>query len=324
MNQAQLHSSRARNLNADAAAWLARANAGNWGSEDQAALEAWLAASRANRVAYWRLEAAWMEAARLAALHPVKPQIEIAPPRFLPLLLKIAAVALVVAMLGVAGANYLFTPHIRTYATTLGGHETLKLADGSRIELNTDTVVRLASIDGERKVWLDRGEAYFQIKHDPAHPFVVFAGQHKITDLGTKFLIRNDSNDIEVALFEGRARFDNGGRAGPLRTLSMAPGDLVMATADSVSVTKRPLQALGDELSWRQGLLVFNYTTLADAATEFNRYNAKKLVIADPQAARLTIIGKFPAGDVELFGRVAKKILGVRVEDHDDEIVISR
>ena len=313
--------SRSERLNAEAAAWLARVNAGNWTDQDQAQLDAWLAESRGNRVAYWRLEAAWSEAARLAALR--HPPVESG--RRLPIMLvRVAAVVGIAAILGAVGANYLLTPRMGTYSTGIGGHETLKLSDGSRIELNTNTQVRLAKVDGTRQVWLDRGEAYFQVKHDAAHPFVVIAGARKITDLGTKFLVRDDAKTIEVALLQGRVHFDNGGHTGPLQSVSLTPGDVVMASAASVSVTKQPLKALESELSWRQGLLVFNYTTLADAAAEFNRYNAKKIVVADPAAARLTIIGEFPVNGVDLFGRVATRILGVRVEDRNNEIVISR
>jgi transmembrane sensor len=315
--------SRAQKLNAEAAAWLARANAGNWTAEDQAKLDAWLAQSRGNRVAYWRLEAAWLEAARLAALRPAEPPAEFR--RHLPvMLMRIAAVVGIAAILSTLGANYVLTPRIKSYSTPVGGHETLKLSDGSRIELNTNTQVRLATVDGTRQVWLDRGEAYFQIKHDPAHPFVVIAGARQITDLGTKFLVRDDAKTIEVALLQGRVRFDNGNRSGPLNSVALKPGDVVMASAESVSVTKQPIKKLENELSWRQGLLVFNYTTLADAAAEFNRYNVKKIVVTDPEAARLTIIGEFPVNGVDLFGRVATRILCVRVEDRNNEIVISR
>jgi transmembrane sensor len=324
MSSSGLHMSdlsRTQNLNAEAAAWLARVNAGNWADEDQAKLDAWLAQSRGNRVAYWRLEAAWSEAARLAALR--HPPVETG--RRLPIMLvRIAAVVGIATILGAVGANYLLTPRIKSYATGIGGHETLKLSDGSRIELNTNTQVRLAKVDGTRQVWLDRGEAYFQIKHDPAHPFVVIAGARKITDLGTKFLVRDDTKNIEVALLQGRVRFDNGGHTGPLQSVALTPGDVVMASAESVSVTKRPVKELESELAWRRGLLVFNYTTLAGAAAEFNRYNAKKIVVTDPAAARLTIIGEFPVNGVDLFGRVATRILGVRVEDQNGELVISR
>jgi transmembrane sensor len=104
----------------------------------------------------------------------------------------------------------------------------------------------------------------------------------------------------------------------------LAPGDVAVATPGAMTVTKKPEASLADQLAWRQGLLIFNDTTLAEVAAQFNRYNSKKLVIADAATARLAIMGKFPVNDVDLFGRVAKAVLGVRVETRDSEVVISR
>jgi transmembrane sensor len=224
-----------------------------------------------------------------------------------------------IAVIGAASAAYLLSPKMTTYQTTLGGHRIVALADGSRIELNTDTVLRA---DG-REAELLKGEAYFQIKHDAAHPFVVNAGAHRITDLGTKFLVRRDADRLEVALTEGSARVDSPEGSAQGSKL-LAPGDVVIATANSLSMTKRPAADLTSALSWRRGLLVFKYTGLGESANEFNRYNRRKLVIADGAIAKRTIYGTFQANNVELFARVARDVLGLRVENRGSEIVISR
>ena len=78
------------------------------------------------------------------------------------------------------------------FSTEVGGHETVTFSDGTRIELNTNTVLRARMTTAQRTVWLDKGEAYFQVKHDPAHPLTVIAG-HRVTDLGTEFLVRDDA-----------------------------------------------------------------------------------------------------------------------------------
>ena len=89
--------------------------------------------------------------------------------------------------------------------------------------------------------------------------------------------------------------------------------------AKSVSVRKRPVDLVSTELRWRTGVIVFRYTTLADAAEEFNRYNRNKLVIADPAAARLTIAGTFRTNDVDAFVRLAQHVFGLHVVVHEDE-----
>ena len=57
-----------RQIELTAADWLARRESGDWSADDGARLEAWLAAATAHRVAFLRLEAAWVESGRLQAL----------------------------------------------------------------------------------------------------------------------------------------------------------------------------------------------------------------------------------------------------------------
>src|SRR3546814_18300530 len=82
------------------------------------------------------------------------------------------------------------------YDTPVGGQRLIALADGSQIELNTKTVVRTAVSKTLRRVWLDNGEVFFEIAHDAAHPFVIFAGPKRITVLGTNFSVRRDGDKV--------------------------------------------------------------------------------------------------------------------------------
>ena len=108
------------------------------------------------------------------------------------------------------------------------------------------------------------------------------------------------------------------------QTVELAPGDVVVATADSMSVTKRPSQELTNELGWRRGVLVFDHMTLADAAAELNRYNREQIIVADPDVRRRIIGATIPINGVEAFTRVAQQIFHVHVEKSDSEIIISR
>jgi len=307
-----------------AAQWLERRSCEDWSEANDVELETWLAQSPAHAVAFMRLEAAWNRTTRLAALqqpmrHPLKP----APQTSRVPVLKIAAAVLVTAAVSIGGSLLALHQENQTFATTIGGREALALGDGSKIELNTDTVLRMARGSGQRKVWLDRGEAYFDIKHDATHPFVVMVGKHRITDLGTKFIVRQEGDRVEVKLLEGSARIDANDGA-PAHTAVLKPGDVAVATEDAMSIAKKPVKLLVSELGWRRGVLTFDHTTLADAVAEFNRYNRRKVVIADPSVAKLEIGGTFPADDVTLFGRAAKTALGLHVEDHGGNVVISQ
>jgi transmembrane sensor len=215
-------------------------------------------------------------------------------------------------------------PTEKTFATEVGGRKTLELPDGSRIELNTGTVLRLANDGAQRKVWLDKGEAFFDIKHDASRPFVVITAGHRITDLGTKFVVREAADSLEVTLVEGRARFESADTAIKPQLAFLSPGDVVVATATSMDVTRKSQKDLSAELGWRRGVLVFQHTTLAEAAAEFNRYNTQRLVIGDEKTASLQINGTFKNDDAASFAGTARAVFGLKVEKHGDEIVLSQ
>jgi transmembrane sensor len=317
----------ARAIGERAAEWLEKRERGAFSDDDNAALEAWLSESTAHLTAYWRVRAAWERANRLSALgsqapllrKPSTPQKTASP-----VFRRMAAAVVAIAAVGAAAALYLAPAHPPadlTYATTVGGRKVIVLTDGSRIELNTDTILRLDGAN-RRKVWLDKGEAYFDIHHNARHPFVVIANGHRVTDLGTKFFIREDADRLEVALIEGRASLQSIGAKSKPQILT--PGHFAVATASLTSVTAKPVATLANDLSWRNGTLIFRGMTLADAASEFNRYNRKKLLVNDPKVAGLKIDGTFPANNVEAFLDAIESALKVHVEDRGNEAVISR
>jgi len=303
-----------------ASEWLVkRYDSEGWSNSDQTQLDSWLGEAPAHKVAYLRVEAASKRADRLGALRRPTP----APDRLVPVL-KVVAVA--AAIVVVFGAYFFATRNgvpEKTYVTGIGGHETLTLRDGSRIELNTDTSLRVADSGAKRIVSLDKGEAYFQIVHDAAHPFVVLAGNHRVTDLGTKFLVRRSNDAVRVSLLQGQAQFDTEDNQGTQQA-TLNPGDVVVATATSLSITQAPTQTLDDQLGWRHGVLVFRHATLAEAAAEFNRYNLQKIVVADSHIARLNINGALRANDPQTFVRSMKVFFDIRVEEQPNAIILSR
>lgn len=308
-------------INAEAASWLRRRHLENWTAENESALQGWLDETMAHRIAYWRLKAAWERADRLAALRHEKAAASHS--RTGVRLAKCAAAALVLAVAGI-GAWRSLAPHAPSpalYATGVGEHKTIRLTDGSQIELNTDTKIRFASESGKQTVTLLKGEAYFQIKHKPSRLFVIEANGHRITDIGTTFRVRRDEARLEVALLDGEIRFDSADAR--VKSVTMKPGDIIIATAHSAAVMQTPERDLKDQLGWRNGMIVFKHTTLREAAAEFNRYNTHKVVIADAAAAKLTINGTFQTGDVAAFTDAAHAVFGLRITTRNGQTVIS-
>lgn len=317
-------------IEARASDWvIAERTSEDWSADNQAALNDWLNGAMAHRIAYWRMKQAWSNTQRLAALRGQNAELQENRPAlrsFLPTILKIAAAFLVVAALGVGSTFYLLKPHDRIFSTPVGGHEVVNFADGSSIELNTNTVLRARMTTDQRIVWLEKGEAYFRIHHDSTHPFIVMAGGHRVTDLGTEFLVRRGSRKLEVAVLQGRVTFDAPDTHVPSQIALLTAGEVATADVNTnrIRVGKLPLQELTDQLGWRNGVLVFNHTPLFEAAAEFNRYNREKLVIRDAAIASLEIGGTFQANNVRAFTDVAQHILSLHVEYRASEILVSR
>jgi|HubBroStandDraft_2_1064218.scaffolds.fasta_scaffold05158_2 transmembrane sensor len=305
-----------------AAAWLARCEFDGLSQKEQSELDAWLCEAWQHRTAFWRLKAVWTETDRFAAMRRPEREELPAKPRRSTLLspLRIATAALAVCVLATGGLFAGLRNSEQTISTALGGRQVVELGSGSHAELNTSTVLRVASDD--RKAWLDTGEAYFQIKHDAQHPFVVSVAGYRVVDLGTKFVILNQSGRVKIVLLEGRARVEP--VSDPAHATTLSPGDVAIATADALSITKEDPQRIAKALGWRHGVLIFEHTSLAEVMAQFNRYNAEKLVIADTDTAKLTVDGTFPVNGVSQFATAAKAVFGVHVERRGNEFVISR
>lgn len=302
-------------IDALVADWLDRRDRGGWTQDDQLELDAWLDEDPIHRITYWRMEAAWLRTERLGALR--------APEEFRRRhigFFRVAAALVAVAAIGGA----LWMPSSRTatvaYATSIGGHKTVMLPDGSRIELNTDTAIRIADTADARDIWLDKGEAYLQVTHNAARPMTVYVGQRRITDLGTKFVVSRTADRLEVSVLEGKVGL---GASPASLPLILREGDAAIASAQGLSVMRKSTHELSNELGWRRGVIVFDNTPLAEAAEQVGRYNTVKVEIADASIARLPVTGTVSATDPHEFLRMARTVFGLRAEKIDGKFVIT-
>jgi transmembrane sensor len=305
---------------------LARQMNAQWTDADQAELDAWLDESTLHEVTYWRLEETWIRAKRLKALHsPMRPPPDQQNAWKRPHIVGATAIAIVATVLVAANwSSLFFQPATKTYSTPVGGHLSLTLADGSKIDLNTDTTITVSMSAKRRLATLEKGEALFSIRHDSSDPFVAMVGNHRVIDLGTQFSIRADQSRVSVAVIEGNARFETARQNGSVQTTDMSPGDVIRATHDSMSVSRSSPQDLKNSVAWSRGLLIFHNTTFADAVQELNRYNDEKVVIADASVGKLSIGGTFYENDVPAVLNVAQQVFGLSVHKRGDDFVISR
>lgn len=307
----------------DASNWVVeRHTSPDWDGDSQSRLDDWLSQSFLHRVAYIRFEDAWKRSQRLTALRAAprgRALIE-AIAGLRPTILRSAAALLIAFAAGYAITEYPKAPEGQAFTTSIGGHETIVMSDGSRIELNTDTSLRLREATNKREVWLDHGEALFQIKHDVHRPLTVYAGNRRVSDLGTQFVMRRERDRLRVALLEGEVAIGPADSEG--RDLVLAPGNVFLATARRISVTSEPQKTLAKELAWRNGLIIFHRTPLAEAAAEFNRYNREQIVVSAAASGHV-INGALPANNPEELAQIAHGLFGIKFARRDGKIFIT-
>lgn len=319
----------AADIEQTAAEWLVRREGEGWSDADQAAFDQWVAHDTAHRIAVIRLESVWRKAGRLRvsalrsgdAPSPVtEVNDEPAPPSRRRWLWP-AAIAASLALVSVPVYRNLTAPD--TYATAVGGFQRLPLADGSRVDLNTNSRLDVAYSKSVRRLDLEQGEAFFKVAKNPARPFVVHAGAWRVTAVGTAFTVKLNGGDIDVVVTEGRVRIDPaaGSRARPIFT---SAGQV--ATATGAAPVVRPLDAatMDRALSWRDGMLIFDGRPLGEVAAEFNRYNQVQLVV-DPSATGVIVDGSFRANNVEGFLRLLRQGFDVQsVREGPEELVLKK
>jgi transmembrane sensor len=279
-------------VEAEAAAWLARLHGPHRSADTDAALKAWLRADPAHEEAFGRATEVWDLLPGLAATPPSS-----ATPERRARHIVFAMAASLLLLLSVGGGYFLLgRPPV--HETAVGEQQVVMLDDGTRVSLNTDSRIAILYSAGERRVRLDRGEAMFEVSHNPARPFIVEAGDEQVRALGTTFIVRRDGDArMAVTLIEGRVEVTEPNQARAPRIAMLAPGQRVTVTATAGAALDRP--SIEAVTAWRRGEVMFEDTSLLDAAEELNRYNAEHLVIADPSLASLRISGVFSTGDLE-------------------------
>ncbi|MGH1557316.1 FecR family protein [Caulobacter segnis] len=162
--------------------------------------------------------------------------------------------------------------------------------------LNTASLIEVAYDDRQRLVRLVKGQALFEVAKHQARPFVVAAGDRRITATGTAFDVRLDRDQVKVLLIEGRVVVAAATGAGPTNLLPtdrqvLEPGEaLVAGPSRAVSIAAADIER---DTAWNRGQLVFRDERLADAVAEMNRYAPETLVIEDARIADLRISGVF-------------------------------
>jgi transmembrane sensor len=336
---------RATDIEQRASEWMIRTEGGNFTEEMRAELELWLQDPR-HRVTFLRIKEAWRRANRIRSTRPLDGNVD-------PDLLKNpdltlgphdtnnssgskwpfrvaagAALTLIIYLLGLVAWIVLGPSQWISYTTSIGGYEHVTLADGTAIQLNTDSEIRARLTRGKREIQMIRGEALIKVAHDPRRPFTVSAAKLAVRAdppgiAGASFVLRmRGPKDVDVAVSAGTILLGSAdriidvalGRSFTFHS-TLGAGDAATVRPEGIHLARIALEDLNRKLSWTAGLLSFQGETLAEVTDEFNRYNRKHLVVTDPLIADRRIGGAFQATDPDSFVSALQKWFGIRAEE---------
>jgi transmembrane sensor len=318
----------------EAAEWFARLNSRTISTAALKDFRTWRS-DPANAAAYAEQEALWKAAGRLqddpeigAAVRAALAQtpkrrgfaawLTSPPPR-----LRLAIFAALGLCALLAAWALLSTQAGETYRSGLGERRIVRLEDGSQVRLDTDTQLAVRFGKSSRKIELLRGQAFFDVAHDPSRPFTVRADGTEVLALGTRFDVRRDAGIVRVILLEGRVqvrRADGDGR------WTMAPGEQLRLTeaATTTLPTVNRIDAAA-ATSWTTGRLTFRAMPLAEAIAEVNRYDRRKITLDAADLASRPVNGEFESGDTEAFVTAVADLLGLEIDrSGEGEIVLRR
>ena len=243
-----------------------------------------------------------------------------------------AAATCLIVGLGVWRIDVERALHYSTEAITrVGESRRLQLPDGSVIVMNTATHVEVEYGRRERIIKLESGEAYFAVAKNPQRPFIVQSGRIAVRAVGTAFDVRLHADALSVLVTEGKVWVNDegakdAGRTEPVLGVGHAarvPLDLdSRPDAPGIVVTAVKPLAMADALAWQKCRLEFSDTPLSQVVEEFNRYNDRKIVIADSSLASLRFGGSFGFHGIDSFLELLEQNFNVVADRRGNEIVL--
>lgn len=206
------------------------------------------------------------------------------------------------------------------YMTVAGDRSTVMLPDGSTMILNTDTGVDVDFQDGRRDIVLLQGEAWFDVQHDPAHPFRVSGGFGQAVVKSTTFAVRRRPDRDEIVLETGRV--DVSCLCDSAEQIRLQPGEAVTVTDAG------PLAALPANpdrlLAWREGRIVFEDVRLGDVADELARYYGGSILVVSDRIGDLVVTGHYRLDNIEGAIRTLADAAGVKITRLPGGLIILR
>jgi transmembrane sensor len=322
-----------RAIRAQAAVWVTDLHGPERSPELETGVRRWLAEDPRHAQAFELATEAWQRSGNLPAHLPDLPRPAgsfAAWPR-----VRHASSTTRFGLVGAAALTLVFAAAFYllkdpSLSTGYAEQKTVTLADGTEVTLNANSRLLVDYTNRVRQVTLARGEALFNVTKHQSRPFVVIIGSRKVIALGTSFDVRRDDTrepSFTVTLIEGRVAIQP--LAAPdLMPLSamdaitlLNPGQRLRIAGNTPDTLDTP--SIDKVTAWQRGQLIFEDTSLRDAAKEFNRYGKRRLSVDASVSDRFRVGGVFRIGDPDSFAHAMANAYQLRIIESTDEIKLS-
>lgn len=281
-------------LEDEAIQWLARLNTPDLDKAQEQAFFAWLATSPAHQAAYVKAEQLWQRGAVLARVREPVTRSWRGP-------VWSAAVA---ACLFLVGIVFLFpqfdSPEELVFQTAIGEQKKVPLEDGSQLELNTNSKIKITYTRHARIAYLEQGEVFFTVTKDSSRPFDVKTTAGQVRVVGTRFAVQQLKNDVLVTVEQG---------AVALGETSMEKQEFVssrvlganqrLALAAAIKGQEPEQLDASRSLAWRNRLLVYRGQSLTQVVEDLQRYFPVTIHLADQETAQISVTAVIQLSDAK-------------------------
>ena len=298
-----------------AAQWCMRLHEPDCTDQERKAFTVWLNADPLHAFEYEAMQDIWEVSEHLPKPEPVGSQVlalvqRPRQPAWQKLAIAAAITLLTVPVAAYSGWELGWVPNAYEHVQADTTLRTVTLPDGSEIELNLGTELTYANYKDQRRVTLSKGEAFFKVSHDATHPFVVQAAEGRVRVTGTQFNVWMYEDQVKVTLLEGSVLVTSNKKLSG-DGLRLEPGMQARYKAGDYAAQISQTYANSPDLAWRNGKLVLDNLTLADALPLINRYLSTPLVLADRATGALRVGGVFNTKEINSLVTSLPKVLPV-------------
>ena len=203
------------------------------------------------------------------------------------------------------------------YHTNAGEQLTVALSDGSQVILNTDTALKVAFVENERRIQLLHGEAYFKVAHNKIRPFIVSHEMTRTQAVGTTFTVKDSGHETQVLVSEGTVKVsahdsDDGVLVHINQQVDYQHEQFGKVNAANVF----------EALAWQRGQLIFTQQPLQQVIAEINRYHPGKIVLMNPALKQRVVSGVFDTTDPNAAIDALKATLKLTVLNFSGRLVL--